>query len=47
MVSERGGYPVTKRAMKQWVLKITKYAERLLNDIELLDWSESVKRDAT
>jgi leucyl-tRNA synthetase len=43
MVSERGGYPVTKKAMKQWVLKITKYAQRLLDDLELLDWSESVK----
>ncbi|MGI6787091.1 MAG: leucine--tRNA ligase [Acholeplasmataceae bacterium] len=43
MVSERGGYPVTKKAMKQWVLKITKYAERLLNDLELLDWSDSLK----
>lgn len=43
MVSERGGYPVTKKAMKQWVLKITKYADRLLNDLELLDWSDSLK----
>ena len=32
MVSERGHYPVVKKAMKQWVLKITKYADRLLED---------------
>ncbi|HEY8445205.1 MAG TPA: leucine--tRNA ligase [Bacilli bacterium] len=43
MVSERGHYPVVKKPMKQWVLKITKYAERLLNDLEELDWPESVK----
>ena len=43
MVSERGNYPVVKKAMKQWVLKITKYADRLLEDLELLDWSESLK----
>lgn len=43
MVSERGEYPVVKKPMKQWVLKITKYAERLLNDLDTLDWPESVK----
>ena len=43
MVSERGGHPVTKKAMKQWVLRITKYADRLLNDLENLDWSDSIK----
>ena len=43
MVSERGGYPVIKKPMKQWVLKITAYAERLLEDLDLLDWPESVK----
>ncbi len=43
MVSERGNHPVVKKAMKQWVLKITKYAERLLNDLDLLDWSDSIK----
>ncbi len=43
MVSERGHYPVIKKPMKQWVLKITKYAERLLEDLDLLDWPESVK----
>jgi len=43
MVSERGHHPVTKKAMKQWVLRITKYAERLLNDLDLIDWSDSLK----
>ncbi len=43
MVSERGNFPVEKKPMKQWVLKITKYAERLLNDLEELDWPESIK----
>ena len=41
--SEVGGFPVVKRPMRQWVLKITSYAERLLNDLELLDWSDSIK----
>lgn len=43
MVSERGEYPVEKRPMKQWVLKITNYAERLLQDLEEIDWPESIK----
>ncbi|ERJ13408.1 leucine--tRNA ligase [Haloplasma contractile] len=43
MVSERGGFPVIKKPMKQWVLKITKYADRLLEDLEELDWPESIK----
>lgn len=43
MLSERGEYPVIKKAMKQWVLKITKYAERLLNDLDLVDWPENIK----
>ncbi|SFE95295.1 leucine--tRNA ligase [Alteribacillus iranensis] len=42
-VSERGGHPVERRPMKQWMLKITEYAERLLEDLEELDWPESVK----
>ncbi len=42
-VSERGGYPVERRPMKQWVLKITAYAERLIKDLDLVDWPESVK----
>ena len=37
------GYAVEKRPMRQWVLKITKYSERLLNDLEELDWPESIK----
>ncbi|MFW8664590.1 class I tRNA ligase family protein, partial [Candidatus Phytoplasma citri] len=43
IISERGGHPVFKRKMKQWILKITKYADRLLNDLSLLDWPESIK----
>ena len=43
MVSERGSYPVVKKPMKQWVLKITAYAERLLEDLDLLDWPDNVK----
>ena len=38
--SERGGYPVIKKPIKQWLLAITKYAERLLEDLPLLDWPE-------
>lgn len=43
MVSERGEHPVIKKPMRQWVLKITEYAERLLTDLEDLDWPESLK----
>ncbi len=43
MVSERGNFPVEKKPMKQWVLKISKYAERLLSDLDELDWPESIK----
>ena len=43
MVSERGEFPVVKKPMKQWVLKITAYAERLLEDLDLLDWPEYIK----
>lgn len=42
-VSERGGYPVERKLMKQWSMRITAYAERLLNDLEPLDWTESIK----
>ncbi|MDX1903482.1 MAG: class I tRNA ligase family protein [Thermonemataceae bacterium] len=42
-VSERGGYPVERKLMRQWMMRITAYAERLLNDLETLDWSESIK----
>ncbi|AXJ02301.1 leucyl-tRNA synthetase [Cyclonatronum proteinivorum] len=41
--SEVGGFPVIRRPMRQWMLKITEYAERLLEDLEELDWSESIK----
>ncbi|PIN21330.1 Leucyl-tRNA synthetase [Handroanthus impetiginosus] len=42
-VSERGGHPVIRKPMRQWMLKITAYANRLLEDLEDLDWPESVK----
>ncbi len=42
-VSERGGYPVERKVMKQWSLRITAYADRLLQDLDTLDWPESVK----
>ena len=42
-VSERGGYPVVQKAMKQWSLRTTAYAERLLSDLETVEWSESLK----
>lgn len=41
--SERGGHPVIRKPMKQWMLKITAYADRLLDDLEELDWPESIK----
>jgi leucyl-tRNA synthetase len=41
--SERGNFPVYKRPLKQWMMRITKYADRLLADLDLLDWSESIK----
>jgi len=41
--SEVGGHPVIRQPMKQWMLKITEYAERLLQDLDGLDWSESIK----
>lgn len=41
--SERGGHPVIRKPMKQWMLKITEYADRLLEDLEELDWPESIK----
>lgn len=42
-LSERGSHPVVRMPMRQWILKITDYAERLLEDLEELDWSESIK----
>ena len=41
--SDRGDHPVERRGMKQWMLKITAYAERLLNDLDKLDWPEPIK----
>ncbi|HEU4719503.1 MAG TPA: class I tRNA ligase family protein [Bacteroidia bacterium] len=42
-VSERGGYPVERKRMPQWSMRITSYADRLLNDLDALDWTESMK----
>ena len=42
-LSVRGGYPVIRKSMKQWLLRITAYAERLLQGLETLDWTESIK----
>ena len=42
-VSERGGHPVYRRPMKQWMLKITAYADRLLEDLDDVDWPDSIK----
>jgi leucyl-tRNA synthetase len=42
-VSERGGYPVERKLMKQWSMRITAYAERLLQGLNTIDWSESIK----
>ena len=42
-LSVRGGYPVVRKSMKQWLLRITAYAERLLQGLETLDWTESIK----
>lgn len=41
--SERGDFPVFRRPMKQWMLKITEYADKLLKDLELVDWPHSTK----
>jgi leucyl-tRNA synthetase len=42
--SKEGGYPVERLPLKQWILKITAYADRLLADLDLLDWPESIKK---
>ena len=42
-VSERGGHPVERKLMKQWSMRITAYSQRLLDDLEALDWTESLK----
>jgi leucyl-tRNA synthetase len=41
--SEVGGFPVVRKPMRQWMLRITKYAERLLLDLDIIDWTESLK----
>lgn len=41
--SERGGHPVVRKPMRQWILRITEYADRLLEDLDDLDWPESLK----
>jgi leucyl-tRNA synthetase len=43
-LSERGGHPVIQKPMRQWMLKITAYAERLLNDLDLVQWPEPIKQ---
>jgi len=43
-LSERGDHPVVRRPMRQWMLRITKYAERLLADLDELDWPDSIKK---
>jgi len=42
--SERGDHPVTRMPLRQWMLRITAYAERLIEDLSIVDWSESIKR---
>lgn len=42
-VSERGGYPVEKKLMRQWFMRITAYADRLLSGLDQLDWSDHIK----
>jgi leucyl-tRNA synthetase len=42
-VSERGGHPVEQKLMRQWSMRITAYAERLINGLEGLDWTDSIK----
>ncbi len=42
--SKEGGYPIERRPLRQWILKITAYADRLLQDLDLIDWPESLKK---
>ena len=46
-VSERGGYPVVRKRMKQWNMRITAYAQRLLDGLETIDWPQSLKDSQT
>src|SRR5690606_11952685 len=41
--SDRGNFPVFKRSMRQWMMRITAYADRLVEDLDLLDWSDAIK----
>ena len=41
--AERGGHPVVRMPLRQWMLRITAYAERLLDDLEQVDWPEPIK----
>ncbi|MCL4120198.1 UNVERIFIED_CONTAM: hypothetical protein GTU68_022972 [Idotea baltica] len=41
--SDRGNFPVFKRNMRQWMMRITKYADRLIDDLEVLDWTDAIK----
>jgi leucyl-tRNA synthetase len=43
MVSERGEFPVEKKSMRQWFMRITAYADRLIEGLETIDWSNSIK----
>jgi leucyl-tRNA synthetase len=43
-LSERGGHPVVRKPMRQWMLRITEYAQRLLDDLAEVDWPESIKK---
>lgn len=42
--AKEGGHPIERRPLRQWILKITAYAERLIDDLELVDWPESLKK---
>lgn len=42
--AKEGGYPIERRPLKQWILKITAYADRLIQDLDLVDWPDSLKR---
>src|SRR5690606_8182039 len=46
-VSERGGYPVVKKKLRQWYLRITEYADRLQGDLDTLEWSDAMKEMQT
>ncbi|NNM43469.1 MAG: leucine--tRNA ligase [Chlamydiae bacterium] len=42
--SKEGGYPIERRPLRQWILKITSYAERLLKDLDMIDWPDHLKK---